>query len=217
MPGAGRSRRTPVSAPEQVRPSLWPLARRGGPALHLLRHTDGALSVEISCGYVLARLAVRMLAMQSHDSQKLANIAPRRLLWWSLLAFARGAVAPTTLHCDALSAASHSPSFCASVWTTGLAGPRKIVVTPAGTVLVLDTPALGGDDGRVLAVWDADNDGYSDESERATLLDRIPGLGQGIAVRGGFIYASTGASVRRWPYADGTRSAVRPVRRFSLS
>ena len=71
---------------------------------------------------------------------------------------------PTTLHCDALSAASHSPSFCASVWTTGLAGPRKIVVTPAGTVLVLDTPALGGDDGRVVAVWDADNDGYSDES-----------------------------------------------------
>ena len=88
-----------------------------------------------------------MLAMQSHDSQKLANIAPRHLLWWSLLALARSAVAPTTLHCDALSAASHSPSFCASVWTTGLAGPRKIAVTPAGTVLVLDTPALGGDDG----------------------------------------------------------------------
>lgn len=155
-----------------------------------------------------------MLALQSDDSQKLSNIRPKHLIWSSLLVLARSAVAPTTLHCDALSDASHSPTFCASIWTTGLAGPRKIAVTPAGTVLVLDTPVLGGDDGRVLALWDDDNNGYSDESERAVLLDRISGLGQGMAARGGFIYASTAASVRRWPYVEGTRSAVRRGRRF---
>lgn len=124
------------------------------------------------------------------------------------LGFAGRATSPTTLHCDALGGASHSPAFCASVWATGLKGPRKVVVTPAGTVLVLDMPVLGSDGGRVLALWDDDTDGYSDESERATLLESVSGLGQGMAARGGYIYASTGAAVRRWPYADGMRSPV---------
>ena len=126
-----------------------------------------------------------------------------------LLGLAQSAAAPITLHCDALQAASHSPSFCASVWATGLNAPRKVVVTAAGAVLVLDTPVLSGESGRVLALWDADNDGFSDESERATLLEGIPGLGQGLAASGGFLYASTGASVRRWPHVDGTRNKVR--------
>eukprot|EP01043_Picozoa_sp_COSAG02_P054448 COSAG02_NODE_6167_length_3754_cov_1.932148_1_plen_449_part_00 len=126
-----------------------------------------------------------------------------------LLGLLRSAAAPITLHCDALQAASPSPSFCASIWATGLDAPRKVVVTAAGAVLVLDTPVLSGDRGLVLALWDADNDGFSDTSERATLLDGISGLGQGLAVSGGFLYASTGASVRRWPHVDGTRNKVR--------
>lgn len=121
------------------------------------------------------------------------------------LALTRGAGAPSTLHCDALESASHSPAFCAFAWATGLAAPRKIAVTAAGAALVLDDGAEGA---RVLALWDADADGHSDASERAALLENLPGLGHGLAASGGYLYASTGGAVRRWAYIDGARSPV---------
>jgi len=61
------------------------------------------------------------------------------------------------------------------VWAKGLAGPRSLAVTPGGEVLVLDR---NGQQGRILALWDEDNNGISGHLERAVLVE-APGLNHG--------------------------------------
>jgi len=89
--------------------------------------------------------------------------------------------------------------FCAAIWATDLAQPRGLFVTTTGDVLVVERGQ-----GRVTALWDGDGDGLSGAGERAVLAS-ASGLNHGVSVRGGFLYASSATSVRRWPYA-GARS-----------
>lgn len=84
--------------------------------------------------------------------------------------------------------------FCASVWAEDVRAPRGMVVADNGDVLVVERAA-----GRVLALWDDDGDGVSGSDERAVLAS-ADGLNHGLAVHGGFLYASRSSSVHRWPY-----------------
>jgi len=58
---------------------------------------------------------------------------------------------------------------------------------------------------RVLALWDDNHDGRNDNSERAVLA-AAAGLNQGIAINGGFLYASSATTVFRWRYVAGMRT-----------
>lgn len=85
--------------------------------------------------------------------------------------------------------------FCASVWAQDIGAPRGMVVADSGDVLVVERDA-----GRVLALWDDDGDGVSGADERAVLATSA-GLNHGLAVHGGFLYASRDSAVFRWPYS----------------
>lgn len=90
--------------------------------------------------------------------------------------------------------------FCASVWASDLATPRGLFVTEDGDVLVVERSAS-----QVTALWDADGDGVSGAGERVRLA-RASGLNHGVAVHGGFLYASSASTVYRWAFAAGTRA-----------
>jgi len=94
--------------------------------------------------------------------------------------------------------------FCASVWTTGLTGPRGIIAVSNRDLLVIESLT-----GRISALWDDNNDGRSDTSERA-IIAAASGLNHAIALHGEFLYASTSRTVFRWKYVPGQRSNLGP-------
>ena len=112
----------------------------------------------------------------------------------------------SSLQCDLIERATHSPSFCASVWAANLGSPRQAAVSASGQVLVLDD-GVGGGVGRLVALWDDDANGVADAYERAVLL-QAQGLGGGLGVGGGFLYAGSDGAVLRWPHGDGSREPI---------
>lgn len=86
--------------------------------------------------------------------------------------------------------------FAAWQWAEGLEEPRGITVDQSGNVLVVEQ-----DLGRVLALWDDNGDGVSGAGERAVIA-AAPGLNHGIALSGGYLYASSATTVYRWAYTD---------------
>jgi len=94
--------------------------------------------------------------------------------------------------------------FCASVWATGLTGPRGIISASNGDLLIVESLT-----GRVSVLWDDNRDGRSDSSERA-IVAAASGLNHGIIYHGEFLYASTARTVFRWKYVNGQRTNLGP-------
>ena len=91
--------------------------------------------------------------------------------------------------------------FGAHPFATGLREPRGLALGPTGDVLVVERGGVS----RVTALWDADGDGVSGPSERAIIASSASGLNHGVAVHGGFLFASSDTTVYRWPYAGERR------------
>lgn len=102
----------------------------------------------------------------------------------------------------ALQNASLPLGFCAWTWASALGQARGITVDDNGDVLVLTRESAS-----IELLWDDDEDGVSDESERVTLVSEA-GLNHGIALNEGYLYASSGTAVYRWAYEAGERSAL---------
>jgi len=96
------------------------------------------------------------------------------------------------------------PLFCPYIWATALNIPRAIAVASNGDLLVVEQGP-----GQVTALWDANNDGQSDPSERVVLVKQT-GLNHGVAIDeiSHFVYASSSTDVYRWTYTAGTRTAL---------
>eukprot|EP00965_Chrysotila_dentata_P010796 350893-Pleurochrysis_carterae.AAC.1 len=120
-----------------------------------------------------------------------------------------------------LALAALPPGFGASLWASGLDGPRGITVAPNGDVLVVER----GSGSLVTALWDENGDGLSDANERQLALTgppqcqhvqnghlrlqaiaTAPGLNHGIALHGGYLFASSDTTVYRWPYTTSARA-----------
>jgi len=97
----------------------------------------------------------------------------------------------------ALANASLPSGYCAWTWASGLSAPRGIARNAQGDILVVEQ-----DSGRIVLLYDDDGNGVSDDGERV-VLTTTSGLNHGIALQGGFLYASSATTVYRWPYAGG--------------
>ncbi len=92
--------------------------------------------------------------------------------------------------------------YCASTWATDLERPRGIIVDENGNALVVD-------DGRIVLLHDDDEDGFSGADERMELVTQT-GLNHGIALSGGYLYASTESTVFRWAYSGDRQQLGSP-------
>jgi glucose/arabinose dehydrogenase len=98
--------------------------------------------------------------------------------------------------------------FCASVFADRAGRARHIAVTPMGRVFVAIQPSsAAANDGHVLALFDADNDGVAEQ--RTTF-----GIGgNGIAWRGGQLFVAANDRIVRYAVPEGTSSPqdARPI------
>jgi glucose/arabinose dehydrogenase len=122
---------------------------------------------------------------------------------------AQGRTAP----CDADNAGLTLPAgFCATVFATGLGAPRHMVVAPNGDVLVvanrspIGAEAGGGSPGGALLLLRLDR--ATGKAEAATRL--ASGGGSGIALAGGYVYATSGRAIVRYKYAPGATALAAP-------
>lgn len=99
----------------------------------------------------------------------------------------------------ALANARVPDGYCPWTWASGLSGPRGLEVAGNGDLLVVEAGL-----GRVTALFDDNSDGVSGTGERVALASAA-GLNHGIAISGGFLYASSSSTVYRWPFAAGDR------------
>jgi glucose/arabinose dehydrogenase len=100
----------------------------------------------------------------------------------------------------ALSNASLPVGFCAWTWASNLGEPRGIARNERGDVLVVERSA-----NRITLLYDDDGNGVSDSSERVVLA-AASGLSHGIALSGGYLYASSATTVYRWAYSGGRQA-----------
>ncbi len=94
--------------------------------------------------------------------------------------------------------------FCAIIYADSLQSPRHIVVAPNGDVLIVGNPLGGGRSaqplrpGSVFLLKDANNDGKADNVTKLVVAS-----GSGIALADGYLYASSGRAIVRYPYVTG--------------
>lgn len=86
--------------------------------------------------------------------------------------------------------------FCAWEFASGLGNPRGIAVDEAGNLLVVQTD----NGGSVVSLSDTDENGVI-EGDEAIEIASAQGLNHGIAVGGGYLYASSSTAVYRWEYS----------------
>lgn len=103
---------------------------------------------------------------------------------------------------SALGGATVPAGYCAYVWASDLNRPRGVVVDGNGDLLV-------SDNARIVLLHDDNGNGVSDDDERVVLATQA-GLNHGIAINGGFLYASTPTTVFRWPYAGNRQPLGNP-------
>ncbi len=108
--------------------------------------------------------------------------------------------------CDPNNAGLTLPEgFCATLFADSLGAARHLTVAANGDVFVNARPMRGGDPnapvnpGGVFILRDADRDGHAEIKRRAA-----DAAGTGIAIANGYVYATTGTSVVRYPYRSGT-------------
>lgn len=92
------------------------------------------------------------------------------------------------------------PRFCVHVFASGVVYARGLVFAPNGDLFVISN--------NITVLWDADKNGESDPTERATFAQQA-GLNHGIAFSrdAKFLYASSPTTVYRWAYASGQHQA----------
>jgi glucose/arabinose dehydrogenase len=93
-----------------------------------------------------------------------------------------------------------SAGFCAFDLAIDVGTPRSVVAVGPSDALVLDRSSSS-----VLHVFDSDNDGRPESKQT---LATASGLNHGLALHGGYIYASSDTAVYRWPYTDATFSSI---------
>ncbi len=87
--------------------------------------------------------------------------------------------------------------FCAWTWASNLGSPRGIARNANGDILVIERGQ-----GRITLLHDDNGNGVSEGNERVVLATSN-GLNHGIAINGGYLYASSSTTVYRWPYSGG--------------
>jgi glucose/arabinose dehydrogenase len=97
----------------------------------------------------------------------------------------------------ALANASVPAGYCAWTWASGLSSPRGIARNEHGDILVVEESA-----NRITLLHDDDGNGVSGSNERV-VLTTTSGLNHGIALGGGYLYASSATTVYRWAYTGG--------------
>ena len=93
------------------------------------------------------------------------------------------------------------PGFEASFFASARE-PRGLLVVESGDVLVVERGSVSC----VSVLYDEDGDGSSGADERACIASSAPGLNHGLAVHGGYLFASSDTTVYRWPYSGTERS-----------
>lgn len=112
--------------------------------------------------------------------------------------------------CDADNAGLTLPAgFCATIFADKVTTARHLVVAPNGDLLVVSTQTGGGRSntpvvpGSVTLLRDANGDGKAEIRQHLASAN-----GSGIALAGGYLYASSGPAVLRWTYAAGSISEL---------
>ncbi len=106
--------------------------------------------------------------------------------------------------CDQHNAGLTLPEgFCATLFADSLGAPRHLVVAPNGDVLVNAQARRGadpssGNPGGVYILRDGDRDGKAEIKKRAA-----DAAGTGIAIANGYLYATSGVNIVRYPYRAG--------------
>ena len=97
--------------------------------------------------------------------------------------------------------------FCATIFADNLGKARHIAVTPKGYVFIAVMPAMpGGTDDRVVALFDADDDGVAERQETISDLG-----GNGIAWQDGKLYVAANDRVVRFDLPDGQMTPDDPT------
>jgi glucose/arabinose dehydrogenase len=101
----------------------------------------------------------------------------------------------------ALANAGLPPGYCAWTWASGLGTPRGITRNAKGDIIVVERGS-----GSITLLHDDNGNGVSDSTERV-VLTTMTGLNHGVAINGGYLYASSTTTVYRWAY-DGGRAPL---------
>jgi glucose/arabinose dehydrogenase len=127
---------------------------------------------------------------------------------FALAACSSGSAAPPPDSCSTVPPAALTPvyladpHYCMFTFASGLVAPRALGVAPNGDIFVAVS-------GQVIALYDTNRDGVSDDTERAVFAS-ASGLNHGLVITATHVYASSSTDVYRWPYAAGDRVATGP-------
>ena len=144
-----------------------------------------------------------------HDDPSAACVSARNLLRAGRLLERSERAAPDTcskIQASVLFTATlwlADPHYCMYQFAGNLPTARQLAIAPNNDVFV-------SSDGKVVVVFDDNDDGVSDDNERSTFAS-APGLNHGLALSATHVYASSPSTVYRWPYATGDRIATGPM------
>ena len=110
------------------------------------------------------------------------------------------------------SAAELAPELSVSTFASGLRTPRGLLVSPAGDFLVLERGS--SPEPCVSVLYDDDGDGKSADNERLLCIASAPRLNHGLALYGGYLFASSDTIVYRWPWKE--RSMLKAADRLAI-
>jgi glucose/arabinose dehydrogenase len=115
--------------------------------------------------------------------------------------------------CDPNNAGITLPDgFCATLFADSLGAPRHMTVAANGDVIVNARPMrtqnqqTPSDPGGVYILRDADGDGKAETKRRVA-----DAAGTGIAIANGYVYATAGTSIVRYPYRAGSLELGAPA------
>jgi glucose/arabinose dehydrogenase len=137
-----------------------------------------------------------MALSSAHSSRRL------RSGWLALALCCCAGAEPAISEADggAYDAYVSDPKLSVSVFASGLGAARQMAFASNGDLFV--------NNGKIVVLWDADQNGVSDANERAE-FGKADALNHGLAFdrKQAFLYASSDSSIYRFAYAKGQRRA----------
>ncbi|CEL99108.1 unnamed protein product [Vitrella brassicaformis CCMP3155] len=103
--------------------------------------------------------------------------------------------------------------FEACLFNFDLVDPRGLYMSAKSGETLLVVDRTGRRSGKIIAMWDDDNDLRNNVTERVELFAGDLALSHGIAVCGDYLFASSDSQVYRWPYTAGQREPLDDDRR----